>query len=242
MIRYLLIAMLLFPLPAFAAPLAADMSTSHIDMDAHFSGTRIFLFGARETAGDIVVVVRGPMRNYQLRKKERYAGVWINSSRMKFFDIPSFYTLAASKPLDAFGHPELLRKLALGEESLFNFYSDPDVLSNYRTYINAFLDYQRASKRYAPAHGTVQFIGDTLFKTTLEFPGSLPPGEYKAEIYLIDKDKVIDQQVLPLTVSKTGIEAWLYDFAHGWPALYGIAAVLLALSAGWSAGRLFDKI
>jgi uncharacterized protein (TIGR02186 family) len=228
--------------PVFAAPLTADMSTARIDMDANFSGTRIFLFGAREAAGDIVVVIRGPARDYQLRKKERYAGIWLNSSRIKFFHMPAFYALASSKPLDEVGQPELLRKLAIGEDALFPSYSDRTVLSNYRPYADAFLDYQRARKYYTPAHGTVQFIGDTLFKTTLEFPGNLPPGDYNAEIYLIHKNQVIDQQVLPLTVSKTGLDAWLYAYAHTWPALYGLTAVLLALGAGWSAGRLFEKI
>lgn len=242
MIRILVLLALFLPIPALAAPLAADMSTSRIDMDAHFSGTRVFLFGARETAGDIVVVIRGPAKTYHLRKKERYAGVWINSSRIKFFDIPSFYLLATSKPLDAFTQPDLLRRLAIGENSLFAVPADPQVPSNYRPYIEAFLDHQRTRKYYANEHGSVQFIGDTLFKTTLEFPGNLPPGDYKAEIYLIHNDKVIDQQVLPLTVSKTGLEAWLYDYAHQSPALYGLTAVLLALGAGWSAGRLFEKI
>jgi uncharacterized protein (TIGR02186 family) len=242
MIRLLIILALLLPIPAFAAPLVADMSTSRIDMDANFSGTRVFLFGARETAGDIVVVIRGPAHNYQLRKKERFAGVWFNSSRLKFFNMPSFYALASSKPLDAFGQPALLRKLAVGEDTLFTAYSSSNTLSNYTPYVDAFLDYQHLHQHYANAQGSVQFIGNTLFKTTLEFPNNLPPGDYKAEIYLINKNQVVDQQVLPLTVSKTGLDAWLYDYAHRWPAFYGLTAVVLALAAGWFAGRLFEKI
>jgi hypothetical protein len=43
-------------------------------------------------------------------------------------------------------------------------------------------------------------------------------------------------------VRKVGIDAFLYDYAHRHPLFYGITAVILALSAGWFAGRLFEKI
>src|ERR1700743_721080 len=90
---------LLAPLPALAAPVVADISNYRIDIDAGFNGTRMFLFGARNDNGDIVIGVRGPQKDYIVRKKEQIAGRWINRDRMKFFGVPDFYAIAASRPL-----------------------------------------------------------------------------------------------------------------------------------------------
>ncbi len=240
--RLLIMAALLLPFPALAAPLVADMSTYRIDMDANFTGTRVFLFGARNEGGDVVVVIRGPARDYILRKKERIAGVWLNSSRMKFFNVPAFYALASNKPLSAIEQPALLRQLGLGERNLLAPASDPRLLEKFPQYADAFLDYQHAERHYSHDLDAVQYMGETLFKTVIEFPDSIPPGKYTAEIYLINDSQIIGQQTLPLAVNKTGLDAWLYNLAHDWPALYGLLAVSLALSAGWFGSRLFEKI
>src|SRR5580698_5947823 len=62
--------------PALAAPLVADLSNYRIDIDSGFNGTRIFLFGARNDNGDIAVVIRGPQKDYIVRKKKEIAGLW----------------------------------------------------------------------------------------------------------------------------------------------------------------------
>jgi len=210
-------------------------------MDAHFSGMQLFLFGARNTQGDIVMVIRGPVRDYMLRKKERVAGIWLNTSRMKFFDVPSFYALATSKPLSEMGETEAIERLGIGEKTLLPGY-DVKALTNYTEYSEAFLHYQQAKKYYAKEPAPVEFMGNTLFKAAIEFPDNLPPGEYTAEIYLINGGKILGQQKIPLVVNKTGIDAWLYAYAHEWPILYGLSAVFFALGAGWFTGRIFEKI
>jgi hypothetical protein len=42
-------------------------------------------------------------------------------------------------------------------------------------------------------------------------------------------------------VSKVGVGADIYDFAHQWAAVYGLIAILLAVGAGWAAGAIFRK-
>src|SRR5271170_5227924 len=91
---FLILLILLIPLPAAAAPLVADLSNYRIDIDSGFNGTRIFLFGARSDNGDIVAVIRGPAKDYIVRKKEEVAGIWVNRQRMRFFGVPDFYAIA----------------------------------------------------------------------------------------------------------------------------------------------------
>jgi uncharacterized protein (TIGR02186 family) len=227
--------------PANASPIVADLSNYTISMDAGFNGTRLFVFGARGDSGDVVVVIRGENKNYIVRKKEEFAGMWINKDRMKFLDMPNFYAIASSKPLSEMEEEALFTQLGIGENSLSIAPTDLSKIARFNDFEAAFLDYQHEKKLYSEKPEPINFIEETLFKTTIDFSDNIPAGNYTAEIYLLSDGEVVGMQSTPITVVKSGIDAFIYNFAHNSPALYGIVAILLALSAGWGAGRLFEN-
>lgn len=237
------LSLILFVIPSFAnaAPLVADLSNYRIAMDAGFNGTRMFLFGARNDNGDIVVVIRGSQKDYIVRKKEKIAGMWVNHDRMKFYDIPNFYAVASSRPLSEINQATLFAKLGIGEYNLFNPTVGTLKTTKFNEFENAFLDYQRSNHLYNTNTDNIGFMGETLFKTVIEFSDNIPPGKYTAEIYLISDGEVVGMQSTPIDVVKTGLDAFIYNYAHKSPALYGLSAIILALSAGWLAGRLFES-
>ena len=222
-----------------AAPLVADLSNYRIAMDAGFNGTRLFLFGVRNDNGDIVVVIRGPEKNYIVRKKEKIAGVWVNRDRMKFYNVPNYYAVASSRPLLDINKSVLFTKLGIGEDNLLNNPSIPDA-ENLDEFESAFLSHQHFNRLYYTNPDNISFISETLFKTVIEFSDNIPPGDYTAEIYLISDGEIVGMQSTPISVVKSGLDAFIYNYAHNSPALYGISAVILALSVGWLAGRLFE--
>jgi uncharacterized protein (TIGR02186 family) len=233
--------MTVFSLPALATPLVGDLSNYRIDIDSGFNGTRIFLFGARNDNGDIVVVVRGPEKNYMLRRKEKVAGIWINRDRMKLFGMPDFYVIAASQPIASIPQSAAFRRLGIGQENLFSPPADPALVANFNQFAAAFLRHQQERQLYMASPEPVTFMGETLFKTTLVFPDNIPSGNYTAEIYLLSDGEVVGMQSTPIKVTKSGMDAFLYNYAHEHPVLYGISAVVLALGIGWFAGRAFEK-
>ena len=87
----------------------------------------------------------------------------------------------------------------------------------------------------------VNFLGPHLFRARVGFPSNVPTGTYTVTVYLIRSGKVIGAQTIPLAVSKIGIGARIYDFAHQNSAAYGIVAILLALFAGWLGSAIFRK-
>lgn len=235
----LLVAMLLCPLPTQAAPVVADISTYRIDIDAGFNGIRMFLFGARSHEGDIIAVIRGPSKNYIVRKKEKIAGIWINRQRMKFFNVPNFYYIASAKKMDEQLQNSVMQQLGIGQENLLSPPPDPRRFEEFKQFSAAFLRQQQAEGRYAADVAQIEFMGETLFKTVAEFPNNIPPGTYTAEFYLISDGQVVGMQSTPINVVKTGLDAFIYNAAHKYPALYGIGAIAVALAAGWAASRLF---
>ena len=70
--------------------------------------------------------------------------------------------------------------------------------------------------------------------------GGFAPGALikSASAHAGDGDKPLR---LGFQVHRTGIGAAVFDFAHRWPALYGLIAVALAVMAGLAAGQIFRR-
>lgn len=233
---------LTFPLYASARPIIADLSVRQIEIDSGFTGTDILLFGARTDPGDIVVVVRGPETSYIVRKKDRVAGVWVNKKQMIFNGINGFYAIASNRPLDNIQNDYLLSSLQIGEGEISLPPNAPDAHSNVPEFKAALLKRKQGEKLYAPHISEISFMGDTLFRTVIRFPENIARGVYTAEIYLFSDGQLSGIQSTPIIVSKKGFDAYVYDFAYKYPAMYGIVAVLIALFAGWVAGTVFRRV
>jgi uncharacterized protein (TIGR02186 family) len=232
-----LLLSLLLPCLAGAKPLVADLSQYHIDIDSSFNGTRLLLFGARNETGDIVVAVRGPQRNFTVRRKERVAGIWMNHRERHFDDVPTYYVLASSKPLADIPHAELFKKLRIGlkETVLKNGAGDP-------VFADALIAREQEARLYSFEPQKVSFMGESLFKMVIPFPDSIPGGNYSADVYLFNDGAIVGMQSIPIHVEKTGFDAWVYNFAHMHSVLYGMLAVLIAVSMGWGANSLMRRV
>ena len=225
-----------------ARPVIADLSLRQIAIDSGFKGDKILLFGARNDAGDVVVVVRGPKLSYIMRKKEKMAaGIWANKKHAIFEDIHGYYNASASRPVKEIKNDNLLKSLNIGLQNI-----ELPIKTEYETeteeFQKAFLEKQEKGNLYFPIIGDVEFIGDTLFRTIIKFPENIPRGIYTAAVYLFSDGQLSGLQSTPLIVKKKGFDAFIYDFAYRYPLLYGIIAVALALAAGWIAGAIFRKV
>jgi uncharacterized protein (TIGR02186 family) len=250
-IRSLLICITLLLLvhPAQAKPLVADISSHYITLNSGFHGTQLMLFGARNDAGDVVVVVRGPDRKAVVRKKERVAGLWINRTSEKFSPIAGFYAIKTSRPFDEMMKSTYFDALGIGTQfaitpfvPTLNAATPAPDFSHNKAFKAALLGYLTSNALYSKQAGDVEFIEETLFKTTIDFPDSTPRGTYTAEVYLFSDGVLVGSYTAPIEVFKTGLDAYLFDAAHEHATLYGLCAVLLALLIGWMASEAFRRI
>jgi uncharacterized protein (TIGR02186 family) len=229
----IMLALLFVSEPAQAKPLIADMSGYHIAIDSGFTGTHLLLFGARNETGDVIVVIRGPTDTYMVRKKEQVGGfLWLNRSKQRLEDVPSFYIVASNKPLKDIKNAEIFAPLGIGLRQV--------VGEGKEDFINAFLLHQQMRSLYIPLQ-TVSFMDESLFKLVLPFPDNIPRGSYSADVYLINDGNLTSMQSIPLQVERTGFDALVYESAHNHGVLYGLFAVVMALVIGWGASRLIHK-
>jgi uncharacterized protein (TIGR02186 family) len=227
--------------PARAQPLIADLSSHLIEITAGFSGTEVLLFGATEGEGDVIVVMRGPESRTTVRRKARIAGIWINRDEIGFDNVPVFYRLAASRPIEEMTTPAIRQRHQLGVDHLrlgVEASLDAGEVAMFR---QGLVRNKERQGLFAREAGRVTFLGQRLFRTRVFLPANVPPGSYTVEVLLVRGGQVIAAQTTPLLVSKTGIGAEIYDFAHRQAALHGILAVAIAAFAGWAAGAIFRK-
>lgn len=229
-------------LNADARPMITDLSERKIDINAGFTGKEILLYGARVEAGQIVVVIRGPSSNFMVRKKERVAGMWINTGSVKFTAIPQFYRVSSSKELDRLGADVLLNELKIGMDSDDFTYKEGPSAEEVKDYKTALLKKLQNDNLLDFDVFNLPFLEGTLFRIRIHFPEKVMDGVYNAEIYSFNEGQLIGMQSIPITVQKVGVEAAIYNFAHDRPALYGIFAIAIALVTGWVAGSLFRRV
>jgi uncharacterized protein (TIGR02186 family) len=248
MLRVLtVVALFLCPWAARAAePLVADLSKHLVAITTGFAGTDVLLFGAVEelagnSAADVVVVVRGPNRPEIVRRKARTVGIWMNSGLGEVTNAPAFYRVAATRPLRDIAPPAVLERYQIGLDGLDLDVQPRDRKADAAEYRKALFRLKQAQGLYGDRIQDIGFLGNRLFRTDVHFPANVPVGTYLVEVYLIANGEVVSAQTTPLVISKIGLGADLYDFAHQQAALYGIIAILLAASAGWAAAVAFRK-
>jgi uncharacterized protein (TIGR02186 family) len=227
-------------------PLVADLSSHLISITTGFVGTDLLLFGAIEevdgkSGGDVVVVVRGPTRTETLRRKDRSGGIWINSGQGKVDNAPSFYHVAATRPLDEVAPATVLDRHQIGLDHLSLEIRSKDAGADGATYRQALMRLKQDRRLYSDKLAEIGMLSHRLFRTDVHFPANVPVGVYMVEVYLIAAGEVISAQTTPLMVSKTGIGADIFDFAHQQMLAYGIIAIVLAAAIGWLTAVVMRK-
>ncbi len=238
-LRPLLVALALLSahLAPVAAPLAAevlvaDLSRHLVAITTGFGGADLLLFGAVTGEGDMVVVVRGPPREQVVRRKARRGGLWVNAASARV-TAPSFYHVAATRPLAEIAPPAVLERHGIGLGHL-----DLEARGAVR---EALVRIERRRGLYGRHVAGIGLLGERLFRTDIHFPGNVPVGTYSVEVYLFRDGRVAGFETTPLVVSQIGLGADIRDFAHRHAALYGLIAVAVAAASGWAAAVAFRR-
>ncbi len=223
--------------------LIVDLSLARVSITSAFQGESILMFGMFDPPGEIVVVVQGPAARETVMRKQRVLGLWLNTGRQSFDDVPAYYAIAASQPLQ-----RLLARGAGGEIlSLEDRLSTikpatPRDVAELAKFRSGLVEVKRQEGLYPAAIGQVTVQAGRLFRVDLPFPSRLPEGIYEVKAYLLRDGKIVAAVSRPLPVGKVGFSAQLAGWsAHEGP-LYGLGAILMALLAGWIGGAIVRRL
>ena len=253
-------APVLLPPPQPAPVISAALTDTTVQVKSDFRGARIVLYGAvfdpAARPSDVVVLVRGPEQPVRIARKQKTAGLWLNSRPVVFRGAPGFYRAASNRPLDDIAHFGTLRRLGAGidhlainapaEQRTETRYGVRDVVvsrlgADYYVWRRAVVRLKQASGLYLEDDRGVRFVDQGLFRAEIELPTGAPTGVYRADILLFQGGKAVSAKALRLTVEKVGFERALYVWAHDRPWSYGLASMVFALAAGWAASAAFRR-
>ena len=239
---------LLLAWPLNAEEIVADLSQNRVGISATFDGSEIMIFGAisrdapQPDDGDlqVIITVAGPSTPVMVRRKDKKLGIWVNSESVLIDNAPSFYSICTTAPLKSSlaDSADLLLKVSI-----------PRAIASIGAHLASghAQDFTKALMRirtdnglYNVREGAVEFMSDTLFRTSVDLPSNLTAGEYTARILITRNKAVIDIFETKLDIQKVGIERWLYNLAHENALYYGLMSLLIAIVAGWTASAVFS--
>lgn len=232
----------------------ADVSTRSIAVTSAFRGSEIVVFGSVDNsrqpsaeAGyyDVIVIVEGRPTKLTVRRKSNVGGLWINTAAAQFRDVPSYYAIASTRPVEEIASAEFLREHEIGFGNI-GFEADAKSLSGMLA--SELTEYRLAAAHLKEDEGLftredtgVAFIGRSLFRSSIELPANIPVGELGARVYLLRDGELLSQFRTRVGLERKGLELFLYDFAHEKSLLYGILAVALAVLSGFAASSIFRR-
>ncbi len=244
----LIAPMILSAWPALAQPvvappsLAAELSTRRIEVTTAFTGGEILVFGATERlihpGGDeVIVLATGPATSLVVRQKVEVVGLWINGASARFNNIPSYWALAATRPVtEMIGQGERA-ELRLG----LDLVSLPQLGARGPQFRQALRELKQNDGLWVDQARPVEVSGGRLFHARLPVPSTVLTGEYRVQILLVREGRMVARQELTLEIERTGTAAQIADVARDLPVLYGFACILLAAFAGWIGSVLFRR-
>lgn len=225
----------------------AGLSQNTISITANFEGTEILIFAAIKRDQPpppgklgVIVTLAGPDQQLTVRRKSREFGIWVNTEGVDIDRAPSFYAVATSGPWnDVITDTEDLRwKVSIPRA----IRSVGATVADSPAFTEALIRIRTVNGLYQMLPDTVKVEEEALVSTAIELPANLIEGNYRARIFLTRGGKVVDVHVAEIGVHKAGLERWLYRLSQEAPFVYGILAIVIAISAGWLASAVFRYI
>lgn len=255
MLRALLIAIAVFWSADTAAvaqksdeAVETDISSREIKIESNFTGASIVVFGSivnsrqkspEDGYYDLAVVVRGPEKPILTRRKSRVFGIWINTLSRPYQNVPGYYAILSTRPLDDVAKPEILKKYGIGFDGLLVERDETgDIEDPFR---DAIIRINQKEGLYRKNEFGAAFIGKSLFRATATLPANVPVGEYWADVFVFSNGTLLSHSSSSLNIHKEGFERVVYNMAFDNPLLYGIVAVVAAVLAGLLASAAFRK-
>ena len=229
--------------------LVPEVNQSRIEVRQGFTGANLLLYGAvfdplsnrGGTEYDIVVVLKGPAEPIRLREKERIAGIWMNASSSDFRSAPSFFAVASSRPIDELVDERTAAIYELGTDFIQLSPSGIINTDEQQRFAAGLVDLRERQGLYKQDPEGVRIKEKVLYQANIELPSNVATGPYTAETFAIANGRVLASATAEIEVVKVGLEGQVVVASQRWSLFYGLGAILLSLSMGLLAGRLFAR-
>lgn len=243
----LILLALCLPFAAATETVVLGLSKDTIRITTDFDGSEILIFGAvkrTEPLPDgpplqVAITVAGPSTPLTVRRKDRVAGIWINTDAVEVDAAPSYYAVATSADWSDTVSETTDLRYKISVPRAIRSVGAPQTVSDSQSFTDAVIRIREGEGLYRNLIGGVIVDEETLFRTVVDLPANLTEGTYKARIFLTRQGDVIDKYETEIHVGKVGLEKFLFALSRENSLIYGLLSLALAAVAGWGASTIF---
>lgn len=232
--------------PVTAQTLLFDLSRPRVSITSAFAGTDVLVYGALDAPGDVIVTISGAPGRQTVLRKERVMGLWVTGARQTFDDVPVYYAVAATRPLaqilPAEGVPGVPITLAERLAAIRALDAKRRSVTELRGFEEGLVEAKRRDGLYPEGVAPITVLAGRLFRAELQFPSSLPVGDYEITAYVLRDGQPVTAVSKPLIVSKAGFSADISEWARDEAPMYGGFAIAMALFVGWVTGAMARRL
>lgn len=251
------------PLPAQAQMAAPTLLPQKIAIGTLYNGAHVRITGIAPPSSGVLIVIRGDQKDEFLDRKGRVGIIWLNTERIHIKQAPSVFLSFSSADVNSLldrtnlDHYRLdmaaicarihclchckckLTGIHADQRCVHGTEPDPAYAELLRT---SFLNLKETDGSYCQHFGAVHVarLADSRIEYTLDFqwPRTAPAGVYAVEVYACRDRTVVDHSTGTLKLVEVGFPAYVASLASAHPWIYGSAAVLIAMFAGFGTDAL----
>ena len=191
---------------------------------------------------DIVVVLKGPTEPVRIREKDRIALIWMNAGSTDFRSAPSFFAVASSRPIEEIVDPRTAAIYDLGTDFIQLSPTGEIDPAEQSRFARGLVETRRRAGLYKQDPDGVRISEGVLYQARIALPSNVTTGDYTAETFAIAGGRVLASATADIEVVKVGLEGRVVAAAERWSLFYGLGAIVLSVTMGWIAGRLFARV
>lgn len=242
------------PGPAQMPP--PGLAPGTIAMGAFYNGARVRIDGTAPAGSGVLIVIEGSERDEFFNRKGRVGPIWLTVDRIHVKHAPSVFLRFNSAPLGSMLDQEDIQNYQLDEAAIMDRIrvlshckcsltnralqsgihdTAPDA-SYARVLYADFLKLKGHEGTYYEKEGIVKVVpagSEVRYALQFDWPKKVPPGTYRVTVYACRGRRVIAHSAASLQLVEVGFPAYMAKMASTNPWLYGIAAVLAAIAAGF---------
>lgn len=233
-----------------AQRLVSKLSVQEISINSTFTGGSLSLFGNVEAQMgeigtingpfDLIVMVQGPAVDKVVREKSRQMGIWLNAQQVTYSGAPAYFHLLSTRALSDIADPTLLEEMGISLKAQIHGVKSQSPQAEAR-FTSELIRLMQEDDIYGLSPHVISFHSDTFYSANLDLPSNVPNGTYLATSFLFKNGELLDRRAERFFVRTVGMEKFIANSARDFPAIYGIATVLLALFTGWFGGVVFRR-
>lgn len=226
------------------AAVSCQATPSLIPITLGYHGLPVEIKGDSAPGDDVMIKISTAPADAHLKYKGKAGGIfWMKLGTLIFKNIPGTYLLSSSAPITTVLTPEERDQNSIGFDSLekkVEIEAEHGSLPAGDWFVE-FLDFKKHEQVYAVVEGNVQVEAKGGYRLILNWPYQAQPGKYTIEVITARNGQVTGRAESSIAVEMTGVVEKLSNLASQHRAIYGILAIVVALTVGFAVGNIFKK-